>query len=149
MNDDKNLNENQLHGEQEDDLIAQIRDSADAEGESSPVVKSALWAPKEIRYTPMTWVIRGVSLVLLIIIAIEGFIIAKKLSEKPVPGVGGVPTIVILPAPAVGEHEDDNIEYVAYPEDDSVDYPDPPTPTPEPAVPFPDDLDVEIAPPEE
>jgi hypothetical protein len=149
MNDDKNQIENQPLGEQGDDLVAQIRGSADIEGESSPVVKSALWAPKEIRYTPMTWVIRGVSLVLLIIIAIEGFIIAKKLSEKPVPGVGGVPTIVVLPAPAVGEHEGDDIEYVSYPEDDSIDYPDPPTPTPEPAVPFPEDLDVEIALPEE
>lgn len=133
-----------------EELTAQLREQSEKrKEESAPSARGSLWAPKEIGGRAYTRIIRGLSLLLFLIIAIESYFIYQKIQEKPKPGTRGVPTIEPIPAPAIDASVDEPVEIVPYPADETGNLPTPPPPTPIPTIPLPDDLEVDIAPPEE
>ncbi len=139
-----------IHTPDQEDLIAELRDKMEqSESESAPKVRGSWWAPKEMGGRTSTWIVRSMILILLLIIAAESYVIYGKIQEKPDPGRRGVPTIELVPAPEISGAADETVEIVPYPADDAGDIPAPPTPTPLPLPPWPEDLDVEISPPEQ
>ena len=110
--------------EQLDDAVRSLREKAKERNLPQPQNEVEAWVPKEIPVKRSAWIWRGMVVLLILVVAIEGFLLVRNREEISLLKYQGGPTVEIYPEPVVLEIALPDEELPALPEESPVPLPD-------------------------
>ncbi len=87
--------------EEPQDIVDQMRSNVLDEAEDAPTITKKRWAAKEIKGKRSPWLLRSLIVVLVLVIAAEGFLVVRNQRRWPDIIVQAAPSIDAPPAPTV------------------------------------------------